>query len=208
MVPRDYDTSSKEKRAENRDNEAEKHAEEATMHRQSSIELHPLRVSLKNGVSVTIRPLRANDGEALGRLYERVTPADRRFYAPHGLTQEMAQQKAARAASPRFLCLVMETADREIGGYAWYSWEKEESREGIFGICIRKDLQGLGAGKALMKRILEIAKEIGPSIMSLTVQLANPRALALYRSMGFKIVRQQLREADGEPEYYMEKKVR
>ena len=48
--------------------------------------------------------------------------------------------------------------------------------------------------------------------MSLTVQKANPRAVALYQKMGFEIVREQMRnqveEFPPEPEYYMERKVR
>lgn len=48
--------------------------------------------------------------------------------------------------------------------------------------------------------------------MALTVQLANPRAIALYQKMGFRIVRQQVRDRIGdfaaEPEYAMEQIVR
>jgi len=50
--------------------------------------------------------------------------------------------------------------------------------------------------------------------MSLTVQLANNRAVALYHKMGFTIVREQMRAASeacgfpAETEYYMERRVR
>ena len=63
-----------------------------------------------------------------------------------------------------------------------------------------------------MQRTADIAKEIGPPIMSLKVQIANPRAVALYREMGFKIIREKMRphveEFPPEPEYYMERTVR
>jgi len=46
--------------------------------------------------------------------------------------------------------------------------------------------------------------------MCLTVQLANPRAVRLYQQMGFRIVRQQMRNASNifpaEPEYFMSRK--
>ncbi len=81
-----------------------------------------------------------------------------------------------------------------------------------FGICISRDCQGSGAGRALMTRLLDIAREVGPPIMTLTVQHANPRAVALYRAMGFTPVREQLREVKfgfpEEPEYCMERPVR
>jgi ribosomal protein S18 acetylase RimI-like enzyme len=83
-----------------------------------------------------------------------------------------------------------------------------------FGLCIRRGLQASGAGNALMTRLLEVAKEIGPPVMGLTVQKANARAVALYTKMGFRVVREQMRgpmAVDGfppEPEYYMERRTR
>ena len=65
-----------------------------------------------------------------------------------------------------------------------------------------------------MTRLAQIAEKVGPPVMTLTVQEANPRAVALYQSMGFSIVRAQIRqEMEGhgfppEPEYLMERRVR
>ena len=60
-----------------------------------------------------------------------------------------------------------------------------------------------------MRRLLEIAQTVGPLVISLTVQKANPRAIRLYRTMGFRLVREQTRPASNwfpaEPEYYMER---
>jgi len=84
-----------------------------------------------------------------------------------------------------------------------------------FGICIGRDLQGRGVGRALMVRLAEVAESVGPPVMQLTVQLANARAVALYRSMGFRVVREQMRANDDagygfppEPEYLMERETR
>jgi len=129
-----------------------------------------------------------------------------------------------------------------IVGYAWYRWRDEGEQPGgsrqpsdsrqpsgselpsdsgllsgtaqssIFGICLREAYRGAGLGQALIARLLEIARAVGPPVMALTVQLANPRAVALYQKMGFRIVREQMREAIGdfvaEPEYAMEQVVR
>jgi ribosomal protein S18 acetylase RimI-like enzyme len=59
-----------------------------------------------------------------------------------------------------------------------------------------------------MERLMKIAHDIGPNIMSLTVQKSNARAVILYQKMGFQIIREQLRGGDNEPEYYMERTVR
>ena len=117
----------------------------------------------------------------------------------------------------------METPEGEIGGYAWYRWNDDaapadaqtpaRAEKSVFGICVRTDHQGRGAGRALLTRLSEIAKTVGPSVMSLTVQKANERAFGLYRKFGFEVVREQMlaRDPDGgfdsEPEYYMERRV-
>jgi ribosomal protein S18 acetylase RimI-like enzyme len=76
------------------------------------------------------------------------------------------------------------------------------------GICIRRGFQDCGLGAALMDRLGAIARDVGPPVMGLTVQQANPRGIALYQKMGFGVVREQVRPGDGEPEFYMERRVR
>jgi len=169
----------------------------------------PVAITLRNGVQVTIRPFAREDGPALADFYEAIPPEDRHWYAPHPLTREKAMALAAGAGGPgsRLVCVVLETADKQIAGEAWFRWKKADSARSTFGICIRPDLQGAGAGRALMQRLLDIGAESGPPLMSLTVQKSNPRAVALYTKMGFEIVREQVR-SDGEPEYYMERRMR
>ena len=162
-----------------------------------------VRVQLRNGTAVTVRPLTADDAEALGDFYESVPPEDNRFYCPHPLTRPWAR-KIAAANDPFFICLVMEGGDGRIVGYAWTRWRDETSDRSNFGICIRRGFQGAGAGQALTTRLLEIARHSAPPVIGLTVQVANTSALALYEKMGFRIVRRQLRTSDDEPAYHME----
>lgn len=168
-------------------------------------------VVLKNGVHAVIRLLCADDEKALGDFYESVPPEDYRFYRCHPLTRELARAMTGTAFSPNSVVLVLVTGDGVIGGYNWYQWQ-DGSGKSLFGICIKRDFQNTGAGAALMMRLLEIAGKVGPPVMSLTVQKANPRAIRLYRKMGFHVVREQMREGNeffpGEPEYYMERETK
>ncbi len=174
----------------------------------------PIRVSLKDGTEATIRPLSPEDGEALAAFYAGVPMEDIRFYCPHPLDREHALSNAANALSPLEVVLVVETPAQPIAGYAWYRWKEENAERSTFGICVGRAIQGTGAGRALMARLAEIAAVAGPPVMCLTVQKANARAVALYQSMGFRIVREQMRGpmAMGtfppEPEYAMERQVR
>ncbi|NLC57971.1 MAG: GNAT family N-acetyltransferase [Armatimonadetes bacterium] len=169
---------------------------------------------LKDGTQAIIRPLMPEDGEALGDLYESMPREDVRFYFPHQLDRAHALANAAKAFSPLEVVLVLETPAQRVAGYAWYRWTEEDASRSVFGICIGRACQGRGAGRALMTRLAQIAEKVGPPVMTLTVQEANPRAVALYQSMGFSIVRAQIRqEMEGhgfppEPEYLMERRVR
>ena len=165
----------------------------------------PLAITLRNGTPAVIRPLAKTDGAGLAKFYAGIPAEDVLFYCPHPLTQEYAFKNAAQAASPTEVVLVLETSGDSISGYAWYRWTEGACASG-FGICIARPLQGAGAGKQLMSRLQEIALTVGPPVMSLTVQRKNPKGVELYIKMGFRIIREQLRAADGEPEYYMERR--
>ena len=171
---------------------------------------------LSDGTRVLIRPLRGSDTRALGDFYLSVPAQDYRFYRNRPLTREQAATMAASADHPHRVVLVLvptpgrgsRQTDDSIGGYAWYRWE-DGTEPSVLGICIGPRFQDLGAGTALMERLLEVARTVGPPTTSLTVQKANPRAVRLYRKMGFRIVREQTRPAShwfpAEPEYYMER---
>jgi len=172
----------------------------------------PISSAAEAGEALTIRPLTADDADGLAALFESVPHADLRHYYPHPMDREHAARDAANALSPHGVVLVAETVGGEIAGYAWYRWDGPEAAKSLFGICIGRPWQGAGLGRALVTRLMEIAREVGPPVMELTVQLANQRALALYRSMGFEVVREQIvGERHGfaaEPEYCMQRRTR
>ena len=169
-------------------------------------------VTLKNGCRIALRFLTAEDAEAFGDFYASIERAAYRFYCPYPLTRERARTNTAAALAPTIIGLVAVNDAQHIVGYASFQWETPENAPSVFGICLHKDYRGFGLGETFMARIAEIAKEVGPPVMSLTVQQANPRAVALYRKMGFQIIREgmrtQLEEFPPEPEYYMERKAR
>ena len=171
----------------------------------------PVPVTLKDNRTVIIRPLQCSDAYALGVFYEAVPREDYRFYCPHPLNCDTAREVAARADEPLSICLVAVEGDA-IVGYTSCNWNDTEAPKCSFGLCVARAFQGAGLGRALMAHILDICATVGPPLVCLTVQQANPRAVALYRSMGFAVVREQIRkpvdEFPSEPEYYMERALR
>jgi len=173
----------------------------------------PITVELRHGGQAVVRPLTRRDADALARFYERVPHADYRFYCPHPLDGEHAAANAANASSPHEIVLVFEPQPDTIEGYAWCRWSTPDAAWSTFGICVSRAWQGHGVGRALMTRLLEIARDIAPPVMRLTVQEANPHAVKLYQGMGFHIVKKKMRPVmlgtfPPEPEYSMELRLR
>lgn len=164
----------------------------------------PVTLTARDGTQRLIRHLRTDDGPALARFYEAIPAEDQHGYCPHPLDREHALDKAARADDANFVCLVVETPNGEIGGYAWYRWKQEDAQRSSFGICMRRDHQGLGLGRRIMETIIAAAEIYGPPVMSLTVQPeTNPGAYKLYSSLGFQYQRQEIRKKYGDLNYHM-----
>ncbi|MCK5804339.1 MAG: GNAT family N-acetyltransferase [Lentisphaeria bacterium] len=167
---------------------------------------------LRDGRTVTLRFLSTADGESLGRFYEALPAASRRFYWPHELDFEHGLIRASRADQPFEVCLVAETSEGGIGGYAWYRWPSEDAESSGFGIAVAEEWQSSGVGRTLMTRLLEISETVGPPKMHLTCQHANFRAVRLYQKLGFQITREGMcrsrRGFGAEPNYWMERQCR
>ncbi|MCA0969196.1 GNAT family N-acetyltransferase [Halobacillus litoralis] len=81
-------------------------------------------------------------------------------------------------------------------GAAWYRLFPEEEKGYGFideetpelGIAITDTARGKGLGEALMKRLIQAAQEEGRPALSLSVDSANEKALALYKKLGFIVV--------------------
>ncbi len=149
----------------------------------------PLSITLKDGRPARLRLLAPGDGEALAAFFLGVPRHDIRFYAPYPLDREHAERDAAAAHDPGTIMVVLEMPDGGIGGLA--SCWKADTAMGTFGLVVAGAYQECGAGRALMTRLLEVATAAGPPRMELTVQCANTRAVALYTSLGFTVVREQ-----------------
>jgi [ribosomal protein S18]-alanine N-acetyltransferase len=65
----------------------------------------------------------------------------------------------------------------------------------VLNVCIGPAHRGLGLGRLLMRRLIDIARWNGATRVFLEVRPSNPVAHSLYRSMGFD-------EIGRRPKYY------
>lgn len=91
-----------------------------------------------------------------------------------------------------YSCWVL-VAETDLLGYAVVSTAADEAH--MLNLCVAPDFQGLGYGRHLIGRMLEVARWSGAQRMFLEVRPSNPAAQALYQSLGFE-------EIGRRPRYY------
>lgn len=94
-----------------------------------------------------------------------------------------------RAGHPCWVLCV----DEDVAGYGILSVGAGEAH--VLNICIAPAHRGLGLGRHLLGRLLDVARWSGARSVLLEVRPSNPLAKALYESVGF-------REIGRRPRYY------
>ena len=154
--------------------------------------------ALRGGRRARIRPIRASDAAEMLRI-ERALHADGRgMVRPLAETPRDVDEQAARMApwiavteadtgSVALVAEVLEparvlagsaTLDRLVPGFLRHV--------GVVAIGIDPAHQHRGAGRALVEALIAHARAHGLARLELYVRADNPRAIALYRSLGFE----------------------
>ncbi|MCG3087454.1 GNAT family N-acetyltransferase [Sporosarcina cyprini] len=90
--------------------------------------------------------------------------------------------------------LLAKNDENEAIGAVWYRLFDTDNKGYGFvdentpeiGIAVRKEFRGRGVGTILMQNIIQRAKEEGYTGISLSVDLENRGAIALYEKLGFR----------------------
>ncbi|MBN9310940.1 bifunctional acetate--CoA ligase family protein/GNAT family N-acetyltransferase [Devosia sp.] len=144
------------------------------------------------GRSFELRPMRPADAALYPRFLERVSAEDMRlrFLVP---TQRLSREVIARLSQLdydrdiAFVALEADTGD--LAGICRYSSDPDHERA-EFGILVRSDLQGIGLGSALMRRLLDYARADGLRRIDGLILRENRDMLDLAARMGFVAVPQ------------------
>ena len=136
-----------------------------------------------------VRAATAADAEAICRIYnqgieDRVATLETEQRTP----AERAAWLAAK--SPRHPVIVAEDDGHIIG---WGSLNQFNPRDAYrhvvdFSIYVERAYRGRGAGKVMLTRLIELAREHGYHKMVLSAFPSNSGGMALYERMGFRTV--------------------
>jgi putative acetyltransferase len=137
---------------------------------------------MRNHEPVTLRLKTPDDADALGAMLEACSEQTYHFFHPYRLTRETGRKVAADAG---IHCIVAVVSTGEIAGYVWFALGDDAMPS--IGIVVADPWHERGIGRALMEGIIAAAKSQGKKGLVLTVMADNPRALALYRRVGFVV---------------------
>jgi acetyltransferase len=151
-------------------------------------------LTLPDGTVLEIRPIRPEDAPRLERNFRRTKPEDihSRFFAsmtalPPTLLARLTQldydREIALAALPR----PGEAADPDDGYGVVRLAADPDNDQAEFAVIVRSDWHGRGLGRALMRLILDYARERGIRTVWGTVLRENLGMIRLVRSLGFSI---------------------
>ena len=141
-------------------------------------------VVLRDGRTVRIRPITANDGEALASFHRSLSDqtVDFRFFAPY---PELSQRDVDRFSQVDHVDRValVATVGGELVGVARYDRLDETDAEVAF--VVRDDHQGRGLGSVLLEHLAAAARERDVRRFVAEVLPSNRRMLATFEEAGY-----------------------
>ncbi len=147
-------------------------------------------VTLGDGRSLLLRPIRPEDEPSLQEAFAKLTPEEvrLRFFAPMSTLDHVAAARFSQLDYDREMALVL--TDPGIPGrteiYAVVSLSADPDNERAeYAILVRHDMAGMGLGILLMRRIIDYARQRGIREIDGDVLRDNRTMLKLCKVFGF-----------------------
>ena len=149
--------------------------------------LPPSTVVLRDGSTVTVRPVTRDDAPLVQRLLESLSPESRvfRFFSGGGDMPTMAGRLAAVTADDGFGLLALRGPDQEPVAHAMYAPTGSGRAEVAFAVADR--YQGLGLGSLLLGQIADAARRAGVETLEAMVMPENLHMLEVFGRSGFPV---------------------
>ena len=121
---------------------------------------------------------------AVTRFFQRLSAAGvDEYFHPHPFTAEEAERRTHYEGADLYYALII---DDEIAAYGMLRGWDEGYEVPSLGIAVDPRAQGKGYGRLMMTFLHSAARVRGARQIRLKVYPDNTRAVALYRSLGYK----------------------
>ncbi len=150
------------------------------------------RITLRDGASVTLRPIRADDAPRLQALYARLSP-ESVYFRFLGRAAELTKKEANRLAHVDYfsrmaiVAAVDSGAEELIIAVARYAALLGKPGRADFAIAVQDDYQGRGLGKIILRRLAAWAVQHGIHTFEFSVMYENDRMMQFLRHSGLPI---------------------
>ena len=146
------------------------------------------RLILRDGSTASVRLATPKDADALGDLFQRLSPESRRqrFSSPNGPTPELLRSLCDSSHPGKQLTLVisrMRAGREEIVATGSYIGKADKSAEVAFAVEDR--FQGKGIGSHLLERLALLAVKSGFTRFWAVTHLDNQGMIDVFRHSGF-----------------------
>jgi RimJ/RimL family protein N-acetyltransferase len=148
-------------------------------------------ITLRNGLEVTIRPIRREDAGNLQEAFERLTPESRyrRFLAAKTALSEGDVRYFTQIDGRRHVALVATPANapERIIAVARYIHYRDDPASAEFSIVVEDAFQGIGLGGALLSRLADSAIANGIERFTALTLTDNLAAHRLFQRLSRKL---------------------
>ncbi|HET9782163.1 MAG TPA: GNAT family N-acetyltransferase [Candidatus Dormibacteraeota bacterium] len=144
-------------------------------------------VVLRDGSTVTVRPIRPEDEAALAHFFENLSLESRvfRFFAAVANVDSSVRRMVDIDYSSSYGILAFGGADGRIVGHAMYV--AIDTLKAELALAVADEYQGRGLGTILLGQLAEAASAAGFEVLEAVVRPENHRMLEVLRDSGFPI---------------------
>ncbi len=142
--------------------------------------------TLKNGVNVTLRPIKPEDEKRFNALFKSLSPQSIRFRFFETI-KEMSHDTLSRYCNldyDREIAIVAQLEDTSLIGVVRLIFDVER-KNGEFAIMVSDSWHGLGLGSKLMDYIIDIGKDLKLETIYSDISPENTKMLNLCNHKGF-----------------------
>ena len=144
-------------------------------------------VVLRDGSTLTVRPVRVDDAAELGRFFSDLSLESRvfRFFAAVLNADSSIQRMVNIDYTSNYGLVAVAGANAQIVGHAMYV--QTEPRKAELALAVANAYQGRGLGTILLGQLAEAAAAAGLDILEAVVLPENHHMLQLLRESGFPV---------------------
>ena len=148
-------------------------------------------VVLRDGSTVHVQPVRAEDAPAVRAFFERLSPGSiaLRFFCGFPDLDRAVRWATEVDDQHRYGLIATSGADGRVVAHA--GWEREPDRPEVT-FAIADAMQHNGLGTILLGQLIEAADQAGVAVLSAEVLPQNHRMLHVFRDSGFPVTTRTL----------------